>query len=151
MTHLAIKHHFKGPLCYIRKASLRATRSILIEPTRTKHLPVSPLLLLLLFAAHYFLDQFSIPSALHGQDVAYTFYSGPNPIVTNTTVALALQAYLTSFVVTCKPTDTGLGIPSFPMYGPRDTELDLGIKSIATVVDNTSPARCLWWQKALYY
>ena len=93
--------------------------------------------------------QFSVPPALHGQDVPYTFYNGPSNSVTNDTVAIALQEYITSFVQTGKPSAPGL--PKFPLYGNNSEIINLGGTSISQITDSTANPRCLWWQKALYY
>ncbi|MCJ1367175.1 hypothetical protein MMC16_006307 [Acarospora aff. strigata] len=93
--------------------------------------------------------QFSVPPALHGQDVPYTYYNGKTPAVLNETVAIALQEYLTSFAETGKP--SGPGFPMFPLYGPESTLLDLNVSSISEMMDPTANERCLWWQKALYF
>jgi len=93
--------------------------------------------------------QFSVPPALHGQDVVYTFFNGPNPAVVNPQIAVALQEYLTSFAIHGVP--SGPGIPLFPMYGANATEINLGATTIAEMRDPTANERCKWWQKALYY
>lgn len=93
--------------------------------------------------------QFSVPPALHGQDVAYTYYNGPNTAVLNATVAMDLQKYITSFAENGVPAESG--IPSFPLYGSGSTILNLNATFIDTIMDPNANARCLWWQKALYY
>ena len=93
--------------------------------------------------------QFSIPPALHGQDIPYTFFNGPNTAVKSDATAKALQAYITSFAETSVP--SGSGIPKFPLYGNNSEILNLDGKSITEIMDNTANARCLWWQKGLYY
>ncbi|KAL9011610.1 MAG: hypothetical protein Q9173_003556 [Seirophora scorigena] len=93
--------------------------------------------------------QFSVPPALHGQDIPYTFFNGPNTAVLSDATALALQAYITSFAENGLP--SGSGIPSFPLYGNDSTVLKLNATSIAEVMDPAANERCLWWQKALYY
>ena len=93
--------------------------------------------------------QFSVPPALHGQDIPYTFFNGPNTAVQSDTTARALQAYITSFAETGVP--SGSGIPKFPLYGNNSEILNLDATSITEIMDNTANARCLWWQKGLYY
>lgn len=93
--------------------------------------------------------QFSVAPALHGQDVPYTFFNGPNPAVVNPAIAVALQEYITSFAINGVP--SGPGIPMFPMYGVNATEISLNATSIYEMRDPTANARCLWWQKALYF
>ena len=93
--------------------------------------------------------QFSIPPALHGQDLPYTFFNGPNPSVLNNTVAVALQEYITSFAETGVP--SGPGLPVFPQYGANSNLLNLGLTQISVIKDNTANPRCLWWQKGLVF
>lgn len=93
--------------------------------------------------------QFSVPPALHGQDVPYTFFNGPSPAVTSDSTALALQEYITSFAENGVP--SGKGIPRFPLYGNDSQIIDLNVTSITAFKDPSANERCLWWQKALYY
>lgn len=93
--------------------------------------------------------QFSVPPALHGQDVPYTFFNGPSTAVLSDATAVALQEYITSFAETGVP--SGPSIPSFPLYGNNSTIINLNATSITEIMDPTANARCLWWQKALYY
>jgi carboxylesterase type B len=50
---------------------------------------------------------FTIPPALHGEDIPYTYYNGPSPSVLSSTVAIALQEYITSFAETGNPNEKG--------------------------------------------
>ncbi|MCJ1251242.1 hypothetical protein MMC30_008473 [Trapelia coarctata] len=93
--------------------------------------------------------QFSVFPGLHGQDISYTFYNGPSSAGVNSTVAIALQEYITSFAI--KGVPSGPGIPMFPLYGTNATEINLSATSISEMRDPTSNSRCLWWQKALYF
>ncbi len=93
--------------------------------------------------------EFSVPPALHGQDIPYTFFNGPNTAVKSDATAKALQAYITSFAETGVP--SGSGIPVFPLYGNNSEILNLDATSITEKKDDTANARCLWWQKGLYY
>jgi carboxylesterase type B len=97
---------------------------------------------------------FAVPPAFHGLDVAYTYFTGgavssTNPLaVTNRTVAIALQDFITSFAITGEP--EAEGIKQFNMYGPDAQVLELAITGIEEVRDTNANARCNWWQKALY-
>ena len=97
---------------------------------------------------------FTVPPAIHGQDVPYTFYgtssniSASIPLPTNQTVAVALQNYITDFAQTGTP--NGAGVPKFDMYGPDAQVLSLGINGLEEITDETANERCRWWQKALY-
>ncbi|KAI9867824.1 MAG: hypothetical protein M1813_007646 [Trichoglossum hirsutum] len=107
-----------------------------------------------------FAYMFSVPPALHGLDVPYTFYSDNGRStdgVVNATLAFALQKYITDFVKTGDP--NGPGLPHFPLYGSESTVLNLNITETATLNattisearDPVSNERCEWWQKALYF
>jgi carboxylesterase type B len=96
---------------------------------------------------------FAIPPAIHGQDVAYTYFQGgaasTSPTgVTNTTIAIALQEFITSFAENGVP--DAMGVKQFNMYGPDATVLELNVTGIEDVRDSNANARCAWWQKALY-
>lgn len=91
---------------------------------------------------------FSVPPSLHGDDVAYTYYNGPNPLVKNDTLAVIMQRYFTNFVMTGVPNAAGL--PAFPTYGADTTVQNLNLTKIGPMMDNTANERCLWWQKGLY-
>ncbi|KAH0541691.1 hypothetical protein FGG08_003854 [Glutinoglossum americanum] len=99
-----------------------------------------------------FAYMFSVPPALHGQDVPYTFYNGdgkPTDSVVNATVAFALQKYITDFAKTGNP--DGPGLPHFPLYGDKSTVVSLNATTISETRDPVSNLRCEWWQKALYF
>ncbi|EON65216.1 hypothetical protein W97_04453 [Coniosporium apollinis CBS 100218] len=95
---------------------------------------------------------FAVPPALHGQDVAYTYYNGPSRSVVNQTVALVLQEFITSFAATGRPSAEGVeGVPMFDLYGPEASIVNLNVTGITDGIDRTANERCLWWQKALYF
>jgi len=94
--------------------------------------------------------EFSVPPAEHGYDIAYTFYDGipgPEPVVPQ--VAEAMQQYITDFAQTGAP--NGPGVPQFNTYGNGSIEENLNVTGFKPMRDPTANARCLWWQKALYY
>lgn len=95
---------------------------------------------------------FAVPPALHGFDVPYTYYEGGAPDtsplgVTNVTVAVALQDFITSFAKEGYP--QAENVTEFRMYGDDARVLELDITGIEEVVDSNASARCRWWQKAL--
>lgn len=95
---------------------------------------------------------FAVPPAFHGLDVMFTYYIGgatsSTPLdVTNRTVALALQEFITSFAKDGRP--EAEGIMHFNMYGPDARVLELNVTGIEEVRDSNANNRCNWWQKAL--
>ncbi|OJJ45549.1 hypothetical protein ASPZODRAFT_152607 [Penicilliopsis zonata CBS 506.65] len=95
---------------------------------------------------------FSIPPAIHGQDVPYTFYTpgvSSASDVESTYIADVMQDYFTSFVETGVPNST-IG-PVFEKYGARGRLLNLGLTNITAMQDPTRNPRCKWWQKGLYF
>ena len=91
---------------------------------------------------------FSVPPALHGNDIAYTYYNGPSPSVVSVPIAIALQEYITSFAEDGNPNEAG--VPYFNMYGANATVQVLNITGISEAMDGAANQRCNWWQKALY-
>lgn len=95
---------------------------------------------------------FAVPPASHGQDVTFTFYSsGDSPsdyLVTNTTVALAIQRIVTSV--------SQFGIPQaeatpLERYGARENLLVLNMTGIEQHAgDPWHNKRCAFWLKADY-
>ncbi|KAL8849807.1 MAG: hypothetical protein Q9221_005223 [Calogaya cf. arnoldii] len=92
---------------------------------------------------------FSIPPALHGDDIDYTFFNGPNDEVKSAATAVALQVYITSFAATGMP--SGPSLPQFPLYRNDSRIINLNATSITEMTDPIAKERCLFWQKALYY
>ena len=94
---------------------------------------------------------FSVPPALHGGDVAYTFYVGPygsqyDSVSLNTTVAAVLQDYITSFAVNGQPSTGVQDVPSFGKYGLNAMVSNLSSTGITRITDNVANSRCTWWQ-----
>ena len=92
--------------------------------------------------------QFSVPPGVHGEDVAYTFFDGPNPSVLSDPIAVALQEYITSFAINGKP--SGPSLPKFPIYSNATDIIDLNATGISVIMDPIANQRCNWWQKELY-
>lgn len=89
-----------------------------------------------------------MPPALHGQDVAYTFFNGPSSSGVSDPIAVALQEYITSFAINGKP--SGPSLPMFPIYSNSTDIIDLNVISITEIMDPIANDRCDWWQKELY-
>jgi len=98
---------------------------------------------------------FSVPPALHGEDVAYTWFNGDTStsdegLLVDRTIAKAFQRYLTSFAMTGKPTSPGY--QDFVMYGQNDTLTNIGLTGLGTPMkDPGAVAQCKFWDEAPYY
>jgi carboxylesterase type B len=95
--------------------------------------------------------RFSIPPAVHGQDVPYTYYNSSIPSTEiDPLVATTLQDFITEFAVSGDPNGRQ-GTTAFPVYGDDARMLDFNITGIRVLTDDTDNERCAWWQKALYF
>lgn len=99
---------------------------------------------------------FNVPPGQHGQDVGYTFYNDqgldPDSMLYNTTVAIALQEYITSFAqggIPLAPNFNGT-TPLFQLYGADARVQDLNVTGIGPGADTAANARCDYWSLALY-
>lgn len=101
---------------------------------------------------------FTIPPALHGYDIAYTYYNAngstigtgaSSSSVIAPQIAIAMQEYITHFAETGNPNEQG--VPYFPIYGQNSTVDVLNITGIREAADPAANYRCDWWQKGLYY
>lgn len=103
------------------------------------------------FIPHTYAYVFSVPPALHGADLSYTFYDFGAVDGVNTTLAVIMQHYITQFAITGSP--NGYGLPHFApatgltiqnlgsdFVGPIQDEM--GIKQLST--------RCEYWQDSPY-
>ena len=98
---------------------------------------------------------FEIPPGIHGEDLVYTFYNNQGLDIAdqllNTTVAIALQDYITTFAQNGAPSSPDVqGIPNFQLYGTDSKVEDFQLGTVLDIVDPQKNARCQWWQKALY-
>jgi len=96
---------------------------------------------------------FAVPPASHGDDVPHSFYSyGSSPadsVVTNTTVASALQQVITSLSTSGAP----VFAPHMPLedYGDKENALVLNVTGIGQHAgDPWQNKRCAFWQRAEY-
>ncbi|KAL8870897.1 MAG: hypothetical protein Q9174_003161 [Haloplaca sp. 1 TL-2023] len=93
---------------------------------------------------------FDVAPAIHAQDLAYTYY--PNGVTSGfyPTTAVALQDYLTTFVLTGDPNKYGL--PPWPVTGP-EAAVNVFTESGVTIRmrSDLEMKRCAFWNQATYY
>jgi carboxylesterase type B len=98
---------------------------------------------------------FSVPPALHGEDIPYTFFNGDTSttgegLPVNGTVAKVMQRYLTNFAMTGTP--TAEGYQEFILYGQNATLTNIGLKGLGSRMrDPGAVPQCKFWQEASYY
>ncbi len=96
--------------------------------------------------------EFSVPPAVHGVDLSYTFYDFGNVPGVNTTVAEIMQGYLTRFAETGQPNAPTL--PFFTPARPGLTVQNLGSDFVGPMLDERGTSqlskRCQFWQDAPY-
>lgn len=85
--------------------------------------------------------EFSVPPAIHGSDIAYTFYDGAAGIDPH--VASIMQHAIAGFAKCGEPDAGQLGF-AFPRYGKQATTVSLDINSSVTISDPTWNNRTLW-------
>lgn len=108
---------------------------------------------------------FSIPPALHAQDLFWTYYSGAGQAqpqnasvslafggVTAPDIAIALQSYLTSFAMQGGPNRFQSDkVPRFEKYNKKASVKVLKSSGIVDGVDPAANPRCNYWQTAPYF
>lgn len=97
---------------------------------------------------------FAVPPALHGQDVAYSFYddgaAGPDQAVENPQLAVAMQEYFASFVESGVPAAEGNA--AWPTFGEQSNLMVFNVSGVSVGVEGQLEwERCAWWQKGLWY
>ncbi|PUU83163.1 Alpha/Beta hydrolase protein [Tuber borchii] len=86
---------------------------------------------------------FNIPPAFHGQDIAYTFYTGPSPAVANETAAIIHQKFITNYVTRGEPgCAMGVCFPDYGNYGGSANALSMNVTEIKVVKDPWATERC---------
>lgn len=104
------------------------------------------------FEAPPFAYEYTVPPAIHGEDLAYTFYDFGAPAGLNTTVATTLQQYITNFALYGNPNARGL--PQFSSDRDGSLVQNIGVTGIGPLKDEGGiaqlNARCQFWQHALY-
>jgi hypothetical protein len=95
---------------------------------------------------------FTVPPALHGQELYYVFYNGQASDVfyqpMNVTVAHMMQDYWLNFARSGNP--NGKGLPYFSKWGNNSTLQSISLAGVGPTRDPTDNDRCRWWQRALY-
>lgn len=89
---------------------------------------------------------FDVPPGLHGQDIAYSFYTPglPAPFVEDKGLATEMQRYLTRFARTGDP-NGGAGGVKIPEYSQAGAVLDIKSSGFKVVKDDAANPRCKWW------
>ena len=90
----------------------------------------------------------SIPPGTHGVDTPYVFYTEPNELVINESLARMYQTYLTNFAIYGDP--NGKGLPEMALYGADMVVTNMNLTSIGPMKDPAAKEECYWWQKGLY-
>lgn len=104
--------------------------------------------------------KFTVPPALHGSDVPYAFYNGPDledvpggiyygpsgPVSVG--LAQVLQGYIVNFVKNGDP--NGPGLAKFPRGDKDATMLTLGTDGVGVTPDDAENQRCKWLQSMPY-
>jgi carboxylesterase type B len=88
---------------------------------------------------------FSIPPAIHGSDLSYTFHPSMGEVLSRHTAEL-IQAAIASFTKTGNPNATGTDT-TFPVYDSRALMLDLNLAT-SVIKDPSDNDRCAFQQTA---
>ncbi|KAF1993976.1 alpha/beta-hydrolase [Amniculicola lignicola CBS 123094] len=93
--------------------------------------------------------RFNVFPGVHAADLPYTFYQDavPPQAVSNTTAAIALQSFETTFAQAGRPKWKGLA--DFPKYGSSAEIIDITQTSIFQTRDDAANQRCRWWQRGV--
>ena len=93
---------------------------------------------------------FDIPPALHGEDIAYSFFTpgAKSPDVEYKSTAKGMQRYLASFVKAGNPNSDDLR-PAVPEYHGKEKVLDIKIGGFLIRKDDVANERCAWWENIL--
>lgn len=84
--------------------------------------------------------QFSVPPAVHGADLKFTFYDFEPTTGVNTTVAEIMQYYTAQFAQMGRPNAPGL--PSFPQRNPDSWLQNLGNDFVGPISDDRESSNC---------
>lgn len=91
--------------------------------------------------------EFSVPPAIHGADIPYTFYIGGAGIDPH--VASIMQHAIAGFAKCGEPDAGPMGF-AFPRYGKQATTVNLNINSSVAISDPTWNNRTLWLAQATW-
>lgn len=104
--------------------------------------------------------EFRVPPALHGSDLPYVFYNGPDledvssgiydgpsgPV--SVELAQVMQGYIVNFVKHGDP--NGPGLPKFPRGDEDAGMVTFGVDGVGVAPDDTNNPRCKWLQSMPY-
>ncbi|KAL8686642.1 MAG: hypothetical protein Q9218_006964, partial [Villophora microphyllina] len=92
---------------------------------------------------------FGIAPAIHAQDLAYTYY--PNGATPDfyPDIAITLQKYIASFVLTGNPNRDGLS--PWPVFGQNAAAINLTETGVSQTRSDSANSRCAFWNQGSYY
>ncbi|MCJ1432715.1 hypothetical protein MMC27_002072 [Xylographa pallens] len=92
---------------------------------------------------------FEVPPAIHTEDLAYTFYTGPTqPQDPNSMAAVNVQRWVASFAVEGKP--AAIGMEEFGEYGQDGMVQTVALIGVGREVDPAVAQRCDFWFGSAY-
>jgi carboxylesterase type B len=93
---------------------------------------------------------FDVPPGLHGEDIAYSFFTPgkPSPNVKSKSTATEMQGYLARFATTGNP-NHARPPPTIPEYHPGKKVLCIKDGGFLVSRDDMASKRCAWWEKNL--
>ncbi|KAL9125796.1 MAG: hypothetical protein Q9217_005051 [Psora testacea] len=92
---------------------------------------------------------FSVPPAIHAQDLAYTYYPNGATPGFYPDIATTLQGYLAKFVLTGDP--NGYGLPDWPNFTEGAKVIDFVPSGVKQTTSETANERCKFWSQGTYY
>ena len=92
---------------------------------------------------------FSIPPAIHAQDLAYTYYPTGTTPGFYPEIAIALQGYLTQFVLKGNP--NGNRLPNWPTFSQQANAIDFTTSGVELTTSDAANGRCTFWNQGSYY
>ena len=92
---------------------------------------------------------FAVPPAYHGNDVAFTYYTGASTSLDpQIQVAITMQRYFLNFAKTGNP--NGAGMVTWDRFDVANTMKVFNTTgNLKMIKDDTTNARCNWWQANL--
>jgi cholinesterase len=104
------------------------------------------------FKGRSYAYSFSVPPAIHGQELYYVFYNHQTTDIhhrpINVTLARIVQDYWLNFARLGDP--NGEDLPYFPQWGNNASVQGVSLADVAPTRDSTNNDRDRWWGLELY-